>query len=195
MQDKKNILIELRYTFSFAARFSAMVFAGFAALGLTLFFVLNRRLGIDYFSDILTLNRLEEKLPLIIFATAVIQAVALSLIFFFLSLYWGHAVAGPVLRFRRFLTMINQGEKQTPMSFRKNDQLHYLAEIFRKVQLANQKRHEQWLGCLKTAEKLIEEYDLLERDKNAAARQMEEKRLALKDIYQKMQGLFTKENK
>ena len=191
--EKKAAFLEPRYTLSFAVRFSGLALLFFSSFALVLFLLLNKRLGVSYFEDIATLSRLQEKLPLILFVTAVVQAAFGSFVVLILSLFWAHAVAGPLARFRKYLRMVGRDEPIGMMSFRKSDQLQYLAEAFRDMQDQWTKQRYQMSLYGQQVRDLIAEYELLVKDPRGNSMALEEKRGALKEIYQKMLALLPEE--
>lgn len=190
---KKATFLDTRYTLSFAVRFSGLALLFFSSFALVLFLSLNKRLGVSYFEDIATLSRLQEKLPLVLFVTAVVQAALGSFVVLILSLFWAHAVAGPLVRFRKYLRMAGRDEPIGGMSFRKSDQLQYLAEAFREMQARWTKRRYQMSLYVRQAKDLIAEYESLAKDLRGNSMALEEKRGALKEIYQKMLALLPEE--
>jgi hypothetical protein len=138
---------------------------------------------------------LQEKLPFILFLTAAVQAAFGSFVVFVLSLFWAHAVAGPLVRFREYLRMVGRHEPIGGMSFRKSDQLQYLAEAFREMQAQWTKRGYQMSLYVRQVQDLIAEYESLARDSRGNSMALEEKRGALKEIYQKMLALLPEEKR
>lgn len=193
--EKKATFLDVRYTFSFAVRFSGLALLFFSSFALVLFLLLNKRLGVSYLDDIATLSRLQEKLPLVLFLTAVVQAAFGSFVVLVISLFWAHAVAGPLVRFRKYLRMVWRHEPIGEMSFRKGDQLQYLAEAFRGMQDQWTKRGHQMSLYDRQVQDLIAEYESLAKDTTGNSTALEEKRGALKEIYQKMLALLPEEKR
>ena len=191
--EKKAAFLEPRYTLSFAVRFSGLALLFFSSFALVLFLLLNKRLGVSYFEDIATLSQLQKNLPLILFVTAVVQAAFGSFVVLILSLFWAHAVAGPLARFRKYLRMVGRDEPIGMMSFRKSDQLQYLAAAFREMQDQWTKRGHQMSLYGRQVQDLIAEYESLVKDPLENSMALEEKRGALKEIYQKMLALLPEE--
>ncbi len=190
---KKRSFIDSKYTLSFAARFSGVALLGFSLFGLSLFLLLNRRLGVNYFEGISVLSDLQDKLPVILLATGIIQAGILSFVLFMLSLLWAHSVAGPMVRFRRFLKMLGERGVGEEIVFRKNDQLHYLAQVFRRMQADLKNRRDKCTDCLDEAEKLVREYEDLIREKDTTSLQLKDKLTALKKAYQNINEFIRSE--
>src|SRR3989338_1414997 len=170
--DRKKVFIDTKYTLSFAARFSGVAFAGFVLLGLSLFLVLNRQLGISYLADITILSNLQEKLSFIFLVTGIVQAIMLSLIIFLLSLLWAHAIAGPLVRFHRYMGMMAQSQAQDEIKFRTEDQLRYLAEAFGRLQMSLKNRRDQFIVFLNEAERLWGECEHLLKEKKKDPQQL-----------------------
>lgn len=187
--DKKSSLIESQYTLSFAVRFSVIALGGFILFAGFLYLALNRRLGINYFEDISTLSRLQEKFSVILLATGAIQAVIISSIFLVLSLLWAHAVAGPLVRFRRYLNALNGDSSQDDIAFREKDQLHFLAESFKSMQQDRKINRDRFVGGLKRAEGMIQEYEILAKQKNASPAQLTNLLESLRKVYEEMKSL------
>ena len=180
---KKNYsFIEKKYVWSFAVRFSAAAFFLFLVFDLILWIALNRHLGEGYLKDMAVLNRLQEHLPIILLISGGIQAAVASFVILAISLFWAHAIAGPVVRFRRYLRMIIEDQPiDEEMVFRQKDQLHDLAEGFRGMQNKRKERQDQLNLYCAQADQLIEAY---------AQKQEVEIREALIKIYEKMKDLF-----
>jgi len=180
--------------FSFAVRFCGVAVVFFSLLVIILLVILNRRLGIGYMEDITTLSRLQEKFPSIFLTTAIIQAVVASFVLFILSLFWAHAVAGPLVRFRRDLSKLKEGEFSGKVSFREKDQLHPLAQALSNVQNVLQGRREQFDCRLKQADRLLEEYAYWREQGGDNQLQCEDRLKELKNVYGDMDQLFSKED-
>lgn len=188
---ERDTLLDVRYMASFMARFSVFSFLFFGVFAFLLFLLLNRRLGVSYVHDITTLNTLQGNLPLIVFAAGVMQAAITSFILFVLSLYWAHAVAGPLVRFRRYLGMVVQNKPiDETVAFRSGDQLHDLARAFDEMQKASRQRKKQFSGFCQETRDMIGGYDRLSKDPQVSASILEEKRQAIKRSYQKILALF-----
>jgi|SRR3989338_4554711 len=192
--NKRTSFIESRYIFSFALRFLGIALAGFLLLGAILYSVLNRRLGVNYSQDIGTLSNLQEKLEIILFATGILQVVILSLVFVFIALFWAHKIAGPVVRIRRYLSMLGREDLMDDMTFRQDDQLHNLAQIFRKTQSSCKICKRQLLDYFKEADQIIQEYEDLEGQKGVNLVELEQKVLALKAVYEKIREFVRRGN-
>lgn len=188
--DRKKVFIDTKYTLSFAARFSGVAFAGFVLLGLSLFLVLNRQLGISYLADITILSNLQEKLSFIFLVTGIVQAIMLSLIIFLLSLLWAHAIAGPLVRFHRYMGMMAQSQAQDEIKFRTEDQLRYLAEAFGRLQMSLKNRRDQFIVFLNEAERLAGECEHLLKEKKTDPQQLSNRLTALKKVYENINKLF-----
>ncbi len=191
--ERKPAFLDPRYTLSFAVKLSGLALLFFSSFALVLFLSLNKRLGVSYFEDIATLSRLQEKLPLILFVTAVVQAAFGSLVVLIISLFWAHAVAGPLARFRKYLRMVGRYEPIEEISFRKGDQLQHLAGAFREMQDRLSKRRYQMSLYGRQAKSLVAEYESLVKDPRGNSTALEEKRGTLKEIYQKMLALLPEE--
>lgn len=190
----KPAFIDTKYIVSFALRFSGIAFFSFTLCGISFFLMLNRRLGVDYFQDIATLSGLQERLPSILLTGGIIQTIVLSLILFLFSLLWAHAVSGPLVRFRRYISMIGKDEPVGEISFREKDQLHYLAKAFQHMQADSRTRRDKFDACLKKAEQLIGEYESLQQEKNVGPSKLKDKRVALKESYERMETLLRGED-
>jgi len=174
--------IEKKYVWSFAIRFSVTALFLFLIFDLILWFALNRHLGEGYLTDIAVLNDLQEHLPIIFLISGGLQAVVASFVILAVSLSWAHAVAGPVVRFRRYLRMIIENQPiEEEMVFRQKDQLHDLAEGFRGMQNKRKERWDQLTLYCAQADQLIEAYE---------QKQEVEIREALIKIYEKIKELF-----
>lgn len=190
----KPTFIDTKYTVSFAVRFLGIALISFIFCGISLFLMLNRRLGINYFQDIATLSGLQERLPFILLMSGIIQAVVLSLILFIFALLWAHAVSGPLVRFRKYINMIGKDEPVGEIIFREKDQLHYLAKAFQHMQADSRSRMEQFGAHLKKVEQLLGEYESLQQEKNVDPSKLKDKRAALKEIYERMKALLQGED-
>ena len=190
----KPAFIDPKYIVSFAIRFLGIALFSFTFCGISLFLMLNRRLGVGYFQDIATLSGLQERLPLILLTSGIIQAIALSLILFLFSLLWAHAVSGPLVRFRKYISMIGKDELVGEIVFREKDQLHYLAKAFQLMQADSRTRRDQFDAYLKKAEHLIGEYESLQHEKNVDPSKLKDRRAALKESYERMEALFRGED-
>lgn len=190
---KKISLIDAKYTLFFAIRFLGIALLGFILFGGTLFLMLNRRLGVNYFEDIVTLSRLQEKLPFILLTTGIIQTIALSFVMLIFALLWAHAIAGPLVRFRRFLNMVSHGQWMEDIAFRRNDQLQGLAHSMAHLQKCCQKREKKFISYLDQAQQLVKEYEDMIEQRNSASWQIQDKLNALKKVYADMQALLERE--
>jgi len=184
--------IATKYTLSFAVRFCAVALIGFSLFGAVLFVLLNKRLGVGYFDDIAILSRLQERLPFVLWFTGMVQAAVVSLILLVLSLYWTHAVAGPLVRFRRYLSLMGKSESLGEIGFRETDQLHYLAQRFNRAQDYFKERNDKFASQLSRADQLIKEYEILLGQKGSEQLLLKEKRAALIRIYKDMEDLLTR---
>ena len=176
----KPAFIAKEYTASFAVRFLGIALFSFTLCGISLFLVLNRRLGVNYSQDIAALSGLQEKLPLIILTSSIIQAVILSLILFLLALMWAHAISGPLVRFRKFISLVGNDGPDGEIAFLENYQLHDLAQAFQKMQAGSQKRRKKFDEYLDNADQLLKTPDSLSKNKRAD----------LEECYQKMGSLL-----
>ncbi len=192
ISNQKSSFIDSQYTFSFIIRFSGVALLGFILFALFLYLTLNRRLGVSYFEDISTLSRLQEKLPVILAVTGVIQAVTVSFILFILSLLWAHGVAGPLLRFRKSLQMAGKGFIEETVTFREKDQLHFLADSFKRMLESQKSRRTRFENLLKQADEALKEYEHLFKQKGVTPSQLDGKLTSLKKIYAEMRNLLDK---
>ncbi len=183
---KKVSFIDSKYTASFIGYFSGVALLGFILCGLTLFLLLDRRLGLGYLRDISTLGNLQDKLPLILLVTGIIQATILSLILSMVSLFWAHAVSGPMVRLSNCLKKVKKAEFTDDIAFRKNDQLHYLAKVFTRMQASLKNRKDKYAAYLTQASQIIKDYEHLLKSQNAAVSQLKNKLFELKSVYQRM---------
>lgn len=159
-KEQGPVFIEAKHTLSLVIAFLGISFVGFVLLGLTLLILLNWRVGDNYVEGIVTLNVLKDRLPLILLAGGIAQAIILSLILFLLSLLWAHSIAGPLVRFGKYLRLTGNNEPAPEeISFRKSDQLHALAVAFRHLQISRRRQNELLYGHLNKASRLLEEID------------------------------------
>ena len=181
-------LIEKKYVLSFTVRFSATALFLFLVFDFVLWLALNRHLGQGYLRDIAILNHLQEHLPIILLISCGIQAVAASLVILTISLFWAHAIAGPVLRLRKYLRMIIENRPFTEeMIFRRDDQLHNLAETFGRMQNKRKERRNLLAIYCAKADDLLAAFEKTQ-DKDTA-NQKETKESLIK-IYEKMKEVF-----
>lgn len=190
----KEFFMEKKYIISFAMRFLSIAFFAFVILGLILFLSLNKRLGVNYFQDISTLSSLQETLPAIILTTGIIQTVVLSFVLFLVSLFWAHKVAGPLVRFRRYLNMMDKGGIEEGMAFREEDQLHYLAQSFQLMQAARKIRQDRIMAQLRDAQRIVDEYEILSKEKGSHTPALKDKLSNLKKVYKNIQKLLQRED-
>lgn len=182
--------LESTYLVSFILRFSAILLLGFILFGTIVIVFLNKRIGPTYAEGIYTLNRIQAYLPTIIFTTAFAQALVLCLMATLLALFWSQRVAGPLLRFRRSLRNIYQGNfLQKPILFRDKDQLHLLAQSFSKMALAHRDRSAKALTLLVEAQRIIDESKNLD-DKGTDERLLNLKLQTLKKIYLSIKDVY-----
>lgn len=189
---RKSVMIDTNYTLIFAVYFLAVAFAGFFLLALSLLFLLNRKLGISYLNDITTLSDLQEKLPMIVLVTGVVQAAMSCLVMFLLSLLWAHAVAGPLIRVRRLLEMMRHGQWMDNIAFRRDDQLHELAEVVRNCQSSCQDRREEFISYVQQAEHIRAECELAALSSEMDS-QLSDRIKNLKKVYLNIKQLLAKE--
>jgi hypothetical protein len=181
--DKPAGFIDGRYVLMFAIRFFGMALVSFVILSGVILAALHRRLGVDYFHDISTLSDLQERLPDILAATGLIQAVAASFILLMMSLFWAHRISGPVWRFRIWLGMLRSGQKIEHIQFRSQDQLHGLAASFRLLQGSRERRRQRLLMDLKKAAGLIEECERSLKEGGAGSAESRANVKALREAY------------
>ncbi len=190
----KPVFIDTKYTAFFAVRFLGIAFFSFTFCGISFFLALNRRLGVNYSQDIATLSDLQEKLPLIFLTSGIVQAMVLSLILFVFSLIWAHAVSGPLVRFRKHISLIGKDEPAGEIAFRENDQLQYLAKAFQHMQTASRTRRDKYDAHLKKAEQLMAEYESLQKEKNTDPAALKNKWTALRECYERIEVLLQRED-
>lgn len=148
MEREKKIL-DSRYAVSFTLRFFIIVFVIFSLSGLILIIFLNRNIGPTYKQGISSLNTLQAQLPSILFLSAFIQATILCIIALLLSLLWAHSVAGPLMRFRKYLREAGKGKLPLqPLTFRKTDQLHGLGRALSEMIDIYKQRRDKALALL-----------------------------------------------
>ncbi len=186
----ENFFIKKRYSLAFAFWFAGISAVFFLLFAVLMSLSLNRPLGVGYVQDITTLSRLQEDLETILFLTGAIQTVVAGVALFIISLFWAHAVAGPMVRFRRSLDLWKEGKAVDEMSFRKNDQLHALAQEFRQTQAKCRERQERFASYCRQAEKEAASYERLAACGDVSVTELAQKRVALKEIYARLSGLW-----
>lgn len=150
--------LQPKYAVSFIFRFIIVIFSGAAMFGLLAIIFLNRNIGPTYSEGISALTRLQTQLPLILFITALVQAVVLCVIVSIMVLLWSHSVAGPIARFRKHLREFAQGKfPDNHFTFRETDQLHGLAHAFSEMAAAQREKSVHALSLLIEARKLLDE--------------------------------------
>ena len=162
----------------------SIVFAVFAGV---LMFVLNKRLGMSYFDDIHTLSSLQDRLPLIFLVTGLFQMSISGAVMAILSLYWGHAVSGPIVRFRKGMRSVVHGKVDEMIFFRKNDQLHDLARSFNNLQKNMQTQKNQLQRYIDEADRLAADCERLKKGSDTML--LQRKHADLIKIYRDMERL------
>src|SRR3989338_7892083 len=120
---KRPSLIHATYRLAGVAWFAGACCAGFVVLGLSLFAILHRRLGVGYRDDLVTLSGLQERLPFLVALAGVIHMLVVGAVLVFLLLLWAHAVSGPLVRVRRLLSSLSANQPLGAARFRATDQL------------------------------------------------------------------------
>jgi len=189
LSHSEQTIIDSRYIRSFAVKFFGLTCLGFSVFGGLLFWMLDHRLGAGYLNDILALSRLDERLPFIILMTAVIQSTVLSGVVCILLLIWGHAISGPMIRYRRVIRQMTAGDAGEDVLFREQDQLHGLAAAVNHLQQSNQSRSNRYAECLNRADRILEEY------KSSGSDRRREMRGQLTHVYDEMRQLLPMEGR
>jgi hypothetical protein len=168
------------------ARLLIVMLSSVSLFGAAAIFFLNKRIGPSYAEGIYTLGRLQAHLPYLLFITAFVQALTLCAIALLLTLLWSHAVAGPLVRFRKHLRELAQGKiPKEPLTFRESDQLHGLAQAFSELALARRDASAKALALLVGAQKLIDQCQGLEGEPQALEGKLKE----LEKIYGRVKEL------
>jgi len=183
--------LEPKYAISFIFRFSIIVFVGVGIFGSLVIIFLNRKIGPTYLEGISVLSELQAYLPYILFITALVQALTLCIIVMFLTLLWSHSIAGPLVRFRRYLRNLSYGKPlKEPITFRDADQLQGLAQAFSEMIIAHRGNRVKALTLVVQAQRIIDECEVLKKrekidthDFNLKLKELEEIYLRIKDIY------------
>ncbi len=152
---------------------------------------LDRKIGPTYLEGIYNLRQIQASLPFIIFITAFIQTLTLCIITFLIALLWSHRIAGPLVRFRRYLldACVKKSPKE-PIVFRNTDQLHGLAQAFSEMVISHKSNKASALALLAEAQKILDKCKTLQNqnkrdsdDFNSKLQELKKIYLHIKDIY------------
>lgn len=175
------------YITTFIIKFSAIILFGFWLSGLVIIISLDRNLGTSYKEGIQALSQLKNNLPYIIFIITVIQTLALCVITFLLSLIWSHNIAGPIIRFKRYLKEISCGRLlKERIAFRNTDQLQDLAKELSEVMLSDRNNSSQALAFLVEAQKLLDECFAFSKDPKIVEGKLKE----LTAVYRNIRDIY-----
>ncbi len=188
--DRKPFFIDRGYVLYFALRFYSVALLLFVLFGIILFLALNRHLGTDYVHDVMTLSHIQENLPVVLLGTGIFQAFTITVVLFIITLFWAHRVAGPLVRFQKYMQMIKEEAESGDLNFRQNDQLHYLAQAFRLMQLSRKDRSKKFSKYLGEAENILREYEKISDRKDSDSPTDQSSLEALKEAYEKLGKLF-----
>jgi len=186
MNRSKNPL-NINYIISFIIKFSAIILFGFGLTGLIIIFLLNRNLGPGYKEGIYALSRLKNSLPYTIFIITIIQTLTLCIITLLFTLIWSHSIAGPIIRFKKYLKEISSGKLLTDkVTFRNSDQLQDLAKEFSEMILSEKNNSTNALALLVEAQKLLDECAAFSKD----LEQLDLKLKKLKTVYLQIKDIY-----
>ena len=130
-----------------------------ATLSLILLYVNDYYLGlITYFvgsaeAEQISLSDISRGMYFFIFGGVAFSSVVFALIGIFVS----HKVAGPLYRLKRYMTIVRNGRYSHEIRFRKDDQLHDMAEAFNQMVMSLEIRKEIDLLYVERMEKIINE--------------------------------------
>ncbi len=130
-----------------------------ATLSLILLYVNDYYLGlITYFvgsaeADQISLSDISRGMYYFIFGGVAFSSVVFALIGIFVS----HKVAGPLYRLKRYMTIVRNGRYSHEIRFRKDDQLHDMADVFNQMVMSLEIRKEIDLLYVERMEKIINE--------------------------------------
>ncbi|MDX9701500.1 MAG: hypothetical protein RBU23_00500 [Candidatus Auribacterota bacterium] len=80
-----------------------------------------------------------------------------SVVFALIGIFVSHKIAGPLYRLKRYMTIVRNGRYSHEIRFRKDDQLHDMADIFNQMVMSLEIRKEIDLLYVERMEKLINE--------------------------------------
>jgi len=185
-------ILEPKYAVAFVLRFFTAIFIGIGVFSLLLVVLLNRKIGPTYSEGISALGDLQNHLPLILFVTSVLQTLALGIMVMVIALFWSHSIAGPILRFKKYLSQLAKGELlEGPVTFRKTDQLQGLAEALSGMITAYRGNSMESLELLSQAQKIIEECEILKKQPKIDTPHLNTKLSELEKIYLNIKTIYT----
>ncbi len=190
----RNLIMTLKpkYAISFIFRFLIIMLVGTGIFGSLVIIFLNRKIGPTYLEGISTLSQLRASLPHILFATAFVQALALCIITALLALFWSRSIAGPLVRFRKYLRGLSQGKSlKEPVAFRESDQLQGLAQVFSEMITAHRDNSVKALALLVQAQRIIDECEVLKKQPGFDMHKFNSKLKELEKIYLNIKNIYT----
>jgi len=120
-----------------------------------------------------------------------VQAAALCVVVMLITLLWSHKIAGPLVRFRKYLKSIAAGKLfNKPLTFRDDDQLHAVALAFSEMIIAQNEASLKSLSLLVEAQKIISECKALRSRNRADTGEFEAKLQELTRIYSSIQDIY-----
>ena len=154
-------------------------------------FFLNRNLGPTYGQGIQTLTQLRNNLPYTVFIVAIIQTLTLCIITLLLTLIWSHSIAGPIIRFKKYLRDISSGKFLTDkVAFRDSDQLHDLAHEFSEMIISRKNNSSMALALLVEAQKILDECSSINNTNAKDPGKLNSKLKDLKVIYRRINDIY-----
>ncbi len=123
--------IEGWFKLQFIVKFCLLVIAGIFFVGIFLYIVGHKDLGVTYSQAISAMVSFKKILLTAIIMTVFVQVVIISIVAIFISLYASHKIAGPIYRLEKNLEAIGDGELSAfDVPLRDKDQVQDLAKSF-----------------------------------------------------------------
>lgn len=188
---RKKGILDPKYPAYFIFHFSIIVLSGFGIAGSMMIIFLERKIGPACPEGIYNLKQIQASLPFVIFITTFIQTLALCAAAFLLALFWSHSIAGPLVRFRRYLK--DSSVKKTarePIVFRNTDQLHGLAQAFSEMVISHKDSDASALALLVEAQKILDECKMLQSHNKGGTNTFNSKLHELKKIYPLIKNIY-----
>lgn len=188
---KQRKILEPKYIVSFIIKFSAIVFVGFGIFGAFVIILLSSKIGPTYQEGFSALKQIKDSLPFIIFIAAAIQALSLCTIATLFALFWSHSIAGPLVRFRKYLKDISQGNfLKEPVVFRSGDQLQGLAQAFSEMIIAHKNDATKALTLLVEAQRILDKCKMLQAQGKENSEEFHSNLKKLKTIYLRLKDIY-----
>lgn len=174
---KKSEVIPFKKELSFIVKLVLSISVSTIVAILVLYKFLDKGLGNDYGNAFQIINKAYNNLDFYIWVVVFIQFAIVTVLVYFISLYFSHKIAGPMYRLKYLIEQYLQDKKVTSVKFRESDFLEGVGENFSHFFVYHNERTEK----INQIKESLRKYKIVESEEERKAI-LENVKISLKEL-------------